>query len=140
MNSVDLGPYMISNPVGRSSRPRSFKPAKIDFSHLRNSNEQIKLWNCLQFSFPSNKIPIYLKDDFPDKRLMKVKEYIAWIEKASGNPSVEKFNYEIGKWMKDKNFKVWRSKRKKIQVHSSVQSIWKDPLLIAWENYKLLLC
>ena len=77
----------------------NFEENNVDFSHLWGEKEKEKLRHALAFSFPKRKIPEYLKADFPDKRMMKVKDYIAKLEKSSGNPSVEKFNEELEKLM-----------------------------------------
>ena len=74
--NINLDPYLLSSNITECSPPLSSKTPKIDFSHLRNTAETNKLQNCLDYSFPKHKIPVYLKEDFPDKRLMKVKEYI----------------------------------------------------------------
>ena len=118
------------------SKPQIFEQDKIDFSHMREQKDKEKLQHALAFSFPKRKIPEYLKSDFPDKRMMKVKEYISWLEKSSGNPSVDWFNEELEKFMREK--KYWVKSKWRLRSQNSHNTIWKDPLLIAWENYKLL--
>lgn len=116
-----------------------------------NNNDEL-LYKTLNSWFPKDDIPKYLKSDLPNKDDILIKKHISFLSKnkygslyltyKNSHPSVDQFNNELSKILKERSVRTSRggrrlSRKLNVKINKSKLNIRKPTILANSKQFKL---